>query len=108
MESLLGRYQGAPGVRRYATWPVAAHRGYDMPDNTDDQAAGQRDYGGGSAGERSATPSPFGQQSLEVLPGRDQERLAVHSPEAAQAQRKESAPVCGLGKERVHPDLALA
>jgi hypothetical protein len=45
---------------------------------------------------------------LEVLSGRDQERLDVHLGQAAQPEAAEAMPVLGLPEQGLHPHSSLA
>src|SRR4051794_10401191 len=62
----------------------------------------------GSARERATSPPPAAEQSLQVLPGRNQRGLTIDLLQPTQAETAQPVPVLGFGKEGLHPDLALA
>ena len=48
------------------------------------------------------------EQALQVLAGRDQQRLAVDLLQSPQAEPPQAVPVLGFGEQWLHPDLAFA
>src|SRR5215208_7320201 len=57
---------------------------------------------------RSASPPSLPEEPLQVLAGRDQQRLGVHLPEPSQPEPLEAVPVLGLAEQRLDPDAPLA
>src|SRR5918997_6580202 len=57
---------------------------------------------------RSASPPSLPEEPLQVLAGRDQQRLGVHLPEPSQPEPLEAVPVLGLTEQRLDPDAPLA
>src|SRR4051812_45854420 len=54
------------------------------------------------------SPPPCRQEPLQVLPRRDQQPLDVDVLQASPPEATQAMPELSLGKQRLHPDLALA
>jgi len=57
---------------------------------------------------RAASPAPFLEQPLHILPSCSHQCFTVHLPELSQAKAPHAMPILALGKYRFHPDAALA
>src|SRR5258708_8141102 len=60
-----------------------------------------------SLGPRAASPSPFFEQPLEILPSGPHQRLTIHSPESSEAKAPHAMPIFAFSEERLAPHAPL-
>jgi len=61
-----------------------------------------------SFGPWAASPAPFLEQSLQVLPSRSHQCFTIHTPESSEAKAPHAMPVFAFCKQGFDPDTALA
>src|SRR5258708_37144183 len=60
-----------------------------------------------SLGPRAASPSPFFEQPLEILPSGPHQRLTIHAPESSEAKAPHAMPIFAFSEERLDPHAPL-
>src|SRR5258708_19017855 len=56
-----------------------------------------------SLGPRAASPSPFFEQPLEILPSGPHQRLTIHAPESSEAKAPHAMPIFAFSEDGPYP-----